>query len=489
MRAPVTPATTGKLRLDDVYLAGSTGQGPAVVGGLALVADERGLCVVGPQPTSIRIMPWGRVTTMSASHAANLPDGRDAVTLDVEIGGQALRFLVPEASLGPQGIGLLESRLSSLARIPVTAGQNFTGQTITAPVALGGGGAAGPPGVSGPPGVVMPGSVPAVGAQNQAASGGQVSVWAPATGGTLLGGQATAGPATVQVGKKRLGVLRSRRFRRGRTKRLVAIFVVVVIVAGAGAFYEKEHKGSLTQKDSADMLIAAAVNLDPGQVPGWKGITGTTAGVLGAYGFRDMPGGQPVSAGHQSVLQRAASAFAKCTRLPASSDGVLTSLGFSDGLGSASGQTASSASPLFEDPAQTSTLTESSALVLATKEDLAANFSVFARPQFAPCFSRFLDAVVPDLVGGPMTGIPFSTASVRTTHRLQVESGIETVSFSQTYLRSGRESKVALSGSIDVIGGGRTIAVLETLTAHTFPTSTALKLFASVEQNVAGESS
>jgi hypothetical protein len=112
MRAPVTPATTGELRLDDVYLSGSTGQGPAVVGGLALVADEQGLSVVGPQPTSVRIMPWGRVTTMSASHTANLPDGRDAVTLDVEIGGHALRFLVPAASLGPQGIGLLESRLS-----------------------------------------------------------------------------------------------------------------------------------------------------------------------------------------------------------------------------------------------------------------------------------------------------------------------------------------------------------------------------------------
>ena len=127
----MTPAVTGVLRLEDVYLSGSTGQGPAVVGGLALVADERGLSVVGPQPHSVRIMPWARVTTMSTSHTAHLPDGRGAVTLDVEIGGQALRFLVPEASLGPQGIGLLESRLASLAQMPVTAGQNITGHNIT----------------------------------------------------------------------------------------------------------------------------------------------------------------------------------------------------------------------------------------------------------------------------------------------------------------------------------------------------------------------
>ena len=150
----------------------------------------------------------------------------------------------------------------------------------------------------------MPGSAPTVGAKNQDAGGGQVSVWAPPTGGTLLGGQAAAGQATVQVGKKkRLGVPRGLRFRRRRSKRLAVLLLVVVIVAGAGAFYEKDHKGSSTQKTSADLLIAAAVNLGPGQVPGWKGITGTTAGVLGAYGFRDMPGGQPAKAGHPSVLQ------------------------------------------------------------------------------------------------------------------------------------------------------------------------------------------
>jgi hypothetical protein len=168
---------------------------------------------------------------------------------------------------------------------------------------------------------------------------------------------------------------------------------------------------------------------------------------------------------------------------------MLTALGFSAGAGSAGGQTALSSSPLFEDPAQASTLAESSALVLATEQEQGADLGLFARPEFAPCFSRYLDAVVPDLVGGSLSGIPFKSASIRTTHRLQTEGGIQTVEFAQTFSRSGRGARVALTGSIDVIGGGRTIAVLETLTAHEFPSSTALKLFASVEQNVAGESS
>jgi hypothetical protein len=464
----------GQLRLDEVYLTGSTGQGPAVVGGLALVADEKGLSVLGPQPTSVRTMPWGRVSTMAARQTAQLPDGRGAVTLEMEIGGQALRFLVPEAALGPQGIGILEGRLSSLARIPVRASL-----PLADPVAIGAGGAAsGGGGVSAPPGVVLPGQGPALGASGDVGSSQPgtvpVSGFAPATGGTLLGGQTGPGQAYVQVGKRHPG----------RAKQIAVVAVVLVLLGGAGAFYEREHKASPTTGTSADSLIAAQVNLDPGQVPGWKGVPGTTAGVLGAYGFRDAP------AGHETVLHEAASGFAKCAKLPVQeSQAALTTLGFSEGLGEVSGQTASSSSPLFEDPAQAATSAESQALVLATKAEQTADFSAFTQRDFAPCYSRFLDAVVPDLVGSSMSGTPFAFASVRATRAQPLESGIRAAGFTETFMRKGRTNTVALSGSIEVVGGGRTIAAVETLTAHRFPLATTLKLFASMQQNVAGESS
>ena len=67
-----------EVRINDVYLAGSTGQGPAIVGGLALLADDRGLTVLGPQPASVRTMHWGRASTISCRQLAQLPDGRPA---------------------------------------------------------------------------------------------------------------------------------------------------------------------------------------------------------------------------------------------------------------------------------------------------------------------------------------------------------------------------------------------------------------------------
>jgi hypothetical protein len=232
------------------------------------------------------------------------------------------------------------------------------------------------------------------------------------------------------------------------------------------------------------LLIAAQVNLAPGQMPGWKGIAGTTAGVLGAYGFRDAPGSQP------TVTQRAASGFAKCTRLPVGeTDAALSALGFGEGLGPVTGQTVLSSSPLFEDPVQAATSAESSVLVLSTAAERSADFSAFDNANFAACYSRYLDAVVPDLVGGSMSGTPFAFASVHATRVHANEAGLETAGFDEVFVKSGRAHTPALSSSTVVVGGGRTIAVVETLTSHRFPAFTAVKLFSSVEQNVAGESS
>jgi hypothetical protein len=451
----VTPVTmgNGQLRLDEVYLSGSTGQGPAVVGGLALVADEQGLNILGPQPSSVRTMPWSRVSSMATRETANLPDGRAAVILDVEIQGQALRFIVPKAVLGPEGMGILEGRLSQIARMQVHPAEPLADPSGMA---------------SAPPGVVAPGPVPSLGAPGSTQGG----AFAPATGGTLLGGQTGPVQQYVQVGKKHAG----------RARRLATVGVVVLILAGAGVYYQREHKAAPIVAASADSLIAAAVNLNPGQLPGWKGVPGTTAGVLGAYGFRDSPAGQ------SPVLQRASSGFAECTKLPASqSEAALTTLGFSDGAGPVVGQTAISASPLFEDPAQPATSAESSALVLTTSADQTEYVSAFAGRDFALCYSRFLDAVVPDLVGGPLAGLPFAYASVQAVRTQPVHGGTEAAGFTETFMRKGRVRTAALSGSIEVVGGGRTIAVVETLSARRFPTLTESKLFDTVQESVASE--
>jgi hypothetical protein len=61
--------------------------------------------------------------------------------------------------------------------------------------------------------------------------------------------------------------------------------------------------------------------------------------------------------------------------------------------------------------------------------------------------------------------------------------------FSETFYRKGRPSRAALSGNIDVVASGRMIAVFQTISSRSFPTTEGTKLLAAVEQNVAGESS
>ena len=319
----------GQVRLEEVYLSGSTGQGPAVVGGLALLADDQGLTVLGPQPSSVRTMPWGRASTIACRQPAQLPDGRAAVMLEVDIDGNALRFFVPQANLGPQGAGALEERLTALARIPAAvsppvvvgdsgpaaSGWGPAGQPISQAIqgkamqGLAGQGTAGP--VSAGPGLsrrprsrrLRARRPPSRRAPSRRARSRRLMVWhpqakrrlspaacrpaswtpgalPPATGGTLSGTHGPSAGQYVRAGKRH----------HGRRSRVAAVLVVVLVAGGAGAYVLQSHEGSSSGSgtSSEDALAAAQVNLEPGDVPGWKGVPGTIAGR--ARRIRDRPG-------------------------------------------------------------------------------------------------------------------------------------------------------------------------------------------------------
>ncbi len=450
MTAPVMLGG-GQVRLDEVYLSGSTDQGPAVVGGLALLADDHGLTVVGPQPSSVRTMPWGRASTIACRQPAQLPDGRAAVVLEVNIDGNALRFFVPQAYLGPEGAGTLEDRLTALARIPAA---------LPPPVAIGG---SEPASGQMPPGVLPPGALP------------------PATGGTLSVSQGPSAGQYVRAGKKR-----------GNRKARVAVVLVVVLIAGAASAYVvRSHKGGSTSAGgtSRDVLSAAAANLAPGAVPGWKGVPGTIGGAIGALGFSQAKSGVPVSVSGSKAAASIAANFARCMKVPApQADAALAVLGFVQGV-AVPGQTALSSSPLFEDPSVAATSTESSVMVLGTSAEQKADVSVFGERNFAGCYSLFLTAVTPRLVGGATSKIPFAYASVHTTRLGSSVAAVSVQGFTETFYRKGRPSRGALFGNIDVVTAGRMIAVFETISSRSFPSAEATKLLAAVEQNVAGESS
>ncbi|MFZ0668260.1 MAG: hypothetical protein WAM97_21105 [Acidimicrobiales bacterium] len=504
MTAPVAIGG-GQVHLDEVYLSGATAGGPAVVGGLALTADQRGLAVLGPEPSSVRTIPWTRATTIACRRSAQLPDGRDAVSVEIAIDGLSLRFLVPSVDLGPQGAEMLEAHLAGLARIPI-------GSPDPAVQAAASGGGL-PPGVQAapsggglPPGVQAPSSGPITDAAGGNGLQNGVNTLAPAAGGTLTGLGSHAGGQYVKPKKVRRG--------RGG-KRIAAVVVVVAIVVGGAGYYFVKHKSSSSGSSAADATAAAAANITPGDLPGWKGVPGTMGGALGASGLSSAVG----TTG--SVTVTAAAAFAKCTSLTAGDvDPVLAVLGFSDGLSVEPEMTAQSTSLLYEDPSVVSTSAESSAIVLQSIPDETADLSMLADPVFSTCYRAYLVSVIPALVGGPLSGGtvgaifitppkvtagagagatgPTGAGSTVSTGAGSAGTGsvaagnpvstAETIQIGMVFDKTAGIGKGLYSENVNLVGGGRIIAALETMSQQPFPATTAAHLLAGVQQSVAAQS-
>jgi hypothetical protein len=298
----------------------------------------------------------------------------------------------------------------------------------------------------------------------------------------------------VRVEKKRFGRFgRFGHFRRsGRKARIATALVVVLVAGGAAAYVVHSHSGTPAGAGSAsgDVLAAAEANLAPGDLPGWKGVPGTIAGAIGAFGFKQTSGSSPASAGGSGVAAHDAAEFARCDKLAVpQADAALAALGFAQGIAAVPGETALSSSPLFEDPSARSTSAGSSVIVLGSPAEQSAAASTFAERNFAGCYSLFLSSVVPSLVGGATSTVPFAYASVRASRIRPSVAGVSVWRFSETFYRKGRPARGALFGSFDVVAKGRMIAVVQTISSHSFPAAEGTKLLVTVEQNVAGESS
>ncbi len=104
------------LRLDDICVVANTPSGISVVPGVALVADEDGVAVVGPDPSARHLLPWPALSGFTCQEQSTLPDGRPATVLEVELAqGRVLRFLVPVEKVPPSETIVLETQLQALA--------------------------------------------------------------------------------------------------------------------------------------------------------------------------------------------------------------------------------------------------------------------------------------------------------------------------------------------------------------------------------------
>lgn len=105
-----------QLRVDDVSVLAETPQGPTVVGGIALAADDDGLTVIGPDPASQRVLPWRALAGFVCQEPTTLPDGEPATILEVGLAqGRTLKFLLPVGQVPPSETIVLETELAALA--------------------------------------------------------------------------------------------------------------------------------------------------------------------------------------------------------------------------------------------------------------------------------------------------------------------------------------------------------------------------------------
>jgi len=85
----------GSLRMDDVYLSGSTPDGPAVVAHLSVIVDTEGITFLGPEPGERRTVGWERTSPLEFGPPAELPGGEAVTSLEFVVDGRPLRLLVP----------------------------------------------------------------------------------------------------------------------------------------------------------------------------------------------------------------------------------------------------------------------------------------------------------------------------------------------------------------------------------------------------------
>src|ERR1700691_4732408 len=85
----------GSLRMDDVYLEGSTPDGPAVVGNLSVIVDSEGITFLGPDPGERRTVAWERTSPLTFGPPVALASGEPVTSLEFVVDGRPLRLLVP----------------------------------------------------------------------------------------------------------------------------------------------------------------------------------------------------------------------------------------------------------------------------------------------------------------------------------------------------------------------------------------------------------
>ncbi len=117
MTVGITELPPEGMQLGGVALAGDIDRGTRTTEGLSLLFTTAGITVQGPQPQIERLLVWSGLDSAICHEKIDLPDGRNAVVLELRSGGQSIRFLLPMDAVTPGQAAYLDQALPAwLAR-------------------------------------------------------------------------------------------------------------------------------------------------------------------------------------------------------------------------------------------------------------------------------------------------------------------------------------------------------------------------------------
>lgn len=125
MTVGITELPPEGMQLGGVALAGDSDRGTRTTEGLSLLFTTAGITVQGPQPQIERLLVWSGLDSAVCREKIDLPDGRNAVVLELRSGGQSIRFLLPMDAVTPGQAAYLDQALPAwLARYKGSRGSS-----------------------------------------------------------------------------------------------------------------------------------------------------------------------------------------------------------------------------------------------------------------------------------------------------------------------------------------------------------------------------
>jgi hypothetical protein len=514
--------------MDDVYLEGTTPDGPAVVGHLSVIVDTEGITFLGPDPGERRTVAWERATPLEFGPPAALPDGQPVTSLQFVVDGRPLRILVPpkdephdseehgfeehgsfdehgleevgseelgseelgseelgseEFAILDDVVGVAPAALAALVELPPPSRAEPPEPTLVQPPAplL-----AQPPApvLAEPPAPVLAEPPPPVLPEPSALVDelDDTFVTAPRVE-EQAGGTDEATPVRLPTWLRyashgRRGARRSALTSGQRLGRLVLFTVLVgLIPIAAGTRYFQTHQpsGHITGVALTDTAIAGRVGIQPGDLPGWSAAAPRTGDVFAA-------GATTGGSAALGTAQQASTVMARCLHVPvAAVEGAL-------GMGAAGGQvSAEVVSPSYADPAGNGGAVNSVVDVMKTPQIQAADASVFQDPAlFATCYQPYVQAMLPYTAGA--AGAGFATATVQPLV-VPVPAGpgaITVAGFQIARIANADGQTKTVISTATAVFGGRVQATLGTVSDLVFSLSAQDQLVRALETRTIG---